>query len=202
MYENNEIDNIYTLCANQKIQQRKYEWVNFLKILNAKYPIQSALEIGCYDGGSTVGISRFCQNLTTIDANKMRFNRNVISEKCDYEYISDTSFSPSVKEAIYKKYNNLDLLFIDGDHTYEGVKKDYENFSPLVKSGGMIAFHDIVDSEYHRSVNCYVSKYWNEIKQNKNYVELIYDNDNNLYLIDNITHPDVCWGGIGIIFVD
>jgi len=38
----------------------------------------------------------------------------------------------------------LDFLFIDGDHTYEGVKRDFEMYSPLVRNGGIIAFHDIV----------------------------------------------------------
>lgn len=36
----------------------------------------------------------------------------------------------------------IDLLFIDGDHSYEGVKSDYEAWSPFVKVGGVIAFHD------------------------------------------------------------
>src|SRR6202021_3047068 len=40
--------------------------------------------------------------------------------------------------------DKLDYLFIDGDHTYDGVKRDFEMYSPLVRSGGMIAFHDIV----------------------------------------------------------
>jgi hypothetical protein len=34
-------------------------------------------------------------------------------------------------------------LFIDGDHTYEGVRRDFEMYSPLVRKGGIIAFHDI-----------------------------------------------------------
>jgi len=38
----------------------------------------------------------------------------------------------------------LDFLFIDRDHTYEGVEKDFEMYSPLVRRGGIIAFHDIV----------------------------------------------------------
>jgi cephalosporin hydroxylase len=38
----------------------------------------------------------------------------------------------------------LDLLFIDGDHTYEGVCRDFQMYGPLVANGGMIAFHDIV----------------------------------------------------------
>jgi predicted O-methyltransferase YrrM len=37
----------------------------------------------------------------------------------------------------------VDFLFIDGDHTYEGVRKDFEMYSPLVRKGGIIAFHDI-----------------------------------------------------------
>jgi len=44
----------------------------------------------------------------------------------------------------------LDFLFIDGDHTYEGVKKDFEMYGPLVRSGGIIAFHDIVPDYYTR----------------------------------------------------
>ena len=37
----------------------------------------------------------------------------------------------------------VDLLFIDGDHRYDGVRKDFEMYSPLVRKGGIIAFHDI-----------------------------------------------------------
>ena len=40
------------------------------------------------------------------------------------------------------KGQQIDFLFIDGDHSIEGVKSDYENFSPFVRSGGIVAFHD------------------------------------------------------------
>ncbi len=36
----------------------------------------------------------------------------------------------------------VDLLFIDGDHSYEGVKADWELFVPLVKPFGVVIFHD------------------------------------------------------------
>jgi predicted O-methyltransferase YrrM len=63
--------------------------------------------------------------------------------------------------------NKMDFLFIDGDHTYEGVKKDYEMYSPLVRGGGLIAFHDIIPCEG-------VSRLWDEIKKaNKNTRELV-----------------------------
>lgn len=35
-----------------------------------------------------------------------------------------------------------DFLFIDGDHSYEGVKTDWELWTPLVSTGGIVALHD------------------------------------------------------------
>jgi predicted O-methyltransferase YrrM len=37
----------------------------------------------------------------------------------------------------------LDFLFIDGDHSYDGVRQDFESYSSLVRDGGLIGFHDI-----------------------------------------------------------
>jgi cephalosporin hydroxylase len=53
----------------------------------------------------------------------------------------------------------IDFLFIDGDHTYEGVKQDFLKYSKYVRSGGLIAFHDI------RTVRpgCGVKEYWEEL---------------------------------------
>lgn len=39
----------------------------------------------------------------------------------------------------------VDLLLIDGDHEYEGVKGDFDNWFPTVAEGGVIAFHDVHD---------------------------------------------------------
>lgn len=40
--------------------------------------------------------------------------------------------------------SSLDLLFIDGDHRFEGVRADFLAYRALVRDGGLIAFHDIV----------------------------------------------------------
>jgi MMP 1-O-methyltransferase len=37
----------------------------------------------------------------------------------------------------------ISLLFIDGDHSYDASKRDFEMWSPFVATGGIIAFHDI-----------------------------------------------------------
>jgi predicted O-methyltransferase YrrM len=38
----------------------------------------------------------------------------------------------------------LDVLFIDGDHSYEGVKHDLDNYGHLVAPGGRIILHDVL----------------------------------------------------------
>lgn len=38
----------------------------------------------------------------------------------------------------------IDLLFIDGDHSYDGVKADWERFSPFVSEFGVVVFHDTI----------------------------------------------------------
>lgn len=43
--------------------------------------------------------------------------------------------------------DKIDLLFIDGAHEYDAVLQDYEQWSPLVRPGGMIAFHDVVTED-------------------------------------------------------
>jgi cephalosporin hydroxylase len=55
----------------------------------------------------------------------------------------------------------VDFLFIDGDHTYKGVKEDYKMYSPLVRKGGVIAFHDIQVNP--KAPACEVPKFWAEL---------------------------------------
>jgi cephalosporin hydroxylase len=77
----------------------------------------------------------------------------------------------------------IDFLFIDGDHTYEGVKRDFEMYSPLVKKGGAIALHDIIQSKYKGSK---VDKFWNEIQGRYEHRTIIEDYAQQ-------------WAGIGLI---
>jgi predicted O-methyltransferase YrrM len=55
---------------------------------------------------------------------------------------------------------SVDFLFIDGDHTYEGVKQDWEMYSPLVRPGGLVAFHDIAGNYDDTQVK----RLWDDIK--------------------------------------
>lgn len=42
----------------------------------------------------------------------------------------------------------IDLLFIDGDHSYDAVKRDIEDWAPMLKPDGFIAFHDVDRSAF------------------------------------------------------
>ena len=57
----------------------------------------------------------------------------------------------------------IDFLFIDGDHTYAGVKQDYELYSPMVAPGGLIALHDVAPRPEEPRIE--VWKFWEELKQ-------------------------------------
>jgi predicted O-methyltransferase YrrM len=60
----------------------------------------------------------------------------------------------------------VDFLFIDGDHTYEGVMNDYLWFAPCVVSGGVVAFHDVCATPNlaYRGNRVEVPRLWDEIK--------------------------------------
>jgi hypothetical protein len=48
--------------------------------------------------------------------------------------------------------NEIDILFIDGDHSYQGVINDFLLYEELVKKGGYIVFDDYNDSQHSPEV--------------------------------------------------
>ena len=49
------------------------------------------------------------------------------------------SDDPKIIKKTQKLLPEIDFLFIDADHTYEGAKHDFETYGPLVRKGGIIA---------------------------------------------------------------
>ena len=80
----------------------------------------------------------------------------------------------------------VDFLFIDGDHTEAGVEADYNDYHHLVRSGGIIAFHDIIEKQYLPGNQVYF--FWKRLKEGKVTEEFI----------DN---PEQTGFGIGIVRV-
>ncbi len=67
----------------------------------------------------------------------------------------------------------FDLLFVDGDHSYRGVKRDFILYRDLVRPGGLMVFHDIVPDRADNGQptpdrsRCYsggVPVFWQEVR--------------------------------------
>lgn len=85
----------------------------------------------------------------------------------EFHDIQGDSHDPHIIQRVKLLYpdNDVDFLFIDGDHSYEGVKADYENFRSLVRPGGLIVFHDVCGLPE-------VKQFWDEIKPNTKSYEI------------------------------
>jgi predicted O-methyltransferase YrrM len=94
--------------------------------------------------------------------------------------------------------DQLDYLFIDADHTYEGVRRDFEMYSPLVRSGGMVAFHDIVT--HQQETQCEVERFWNEIKQHYRHQEFV-ERPSAGAIPFAVTGAPMETSGIGVLFM-
>lgn len=66
-----------------------------------------------------------------------------------------------------------DFVLIDGDHSYEGARRDFELYRELVRPGGMIAFHDIVPGRDDKVGG--VPRLWQELKGTFPHRELVHD---------------------------
>lgn len=54
-----------------------------------------------------------------------------------------TIFMQGNSQVIAEKFpKEIDVLFIDGDHSYEGCKADIDSWYPYMKKGGVMLFHD------------------------------------------------------------
>jgi len=94
----------------------------------------------------------------------------------------DSATVDEVKRVLQGK--PVDVLFIDGDHSYEGVKEDFDRYSKLVRRGGLVFFHDIV--HHPAAADCHVDRLWGELRQ-------CYESRE---FVENV---DQGWGGIGLI---
>lgn len=180
-------DNIWEVAKTKyKIQQIKSEWDWLIDTAISNRCDLNILEIGCYDGGSSYYLSNYSKVMTTIDNNDpCRFNPNDFIWS-NYKYISGDSHDPRMDE-IFSQVE-WDFVFIDGDHSYEGVKADFNNVLPYLRKNTPVAFHDVVVSDFHHLHGCYVGEFWNDLKieyKATKFDEFITDKE---------------WGGIGIVW--
>ena len=92
------------------------------------------------------------------------FYRDFASPGQTVHLLRADSHSPKTVELVAATLGHapIDFLFIDGDHTYDGVKRDFELYLPLVAKGGMVALHDIHPRPEEPRIE--VWRFWEELR--------------------------------------
>jgi len=179
------------------LNQFKSEFKEFSEYIKTTKP-EIVVEIGTKKGGSFFMWARFLKpkQLISIDLPDGIHGGGFPKQKIPFlkYFLSDSPNSKisiilgdSHKDDTINKLkailsgNKIDFLFIDGDHRYDGVKSDFYKYKDLVKEGGTIAFHDIVISDHHHNLNCFVDVLWHEIKNNYEHKEFIQNKSQDRY---------------------
>lgn len=175
--------------------QKVDELQALLSLLSVHHPAK-VLEIGVGKAGVTWALSKLSsvQEIVSIDLPNGPWGGGPDAKTLEYirgntnavhHYLAADSRLPS-SISWAAGFGMFDFLMIDGDHSYEGVKADYENYKSLVKPGGLIAFHDICP--HPAETKCEVEKFWKELIGTG--VEFMI-----------AEHEPRNWGGIGVIRV-
>ena len=143
------------------------------------------VEIGSARGRSTCALALACRQngrgiVHAIDPHQVNSWTDCGNQDETYEFLRDRlrtyELEPycrvvraTSEEAGRSWTEPIDLLFIDGDHTYEGVKRDFAIFKPWLSRDSLVVFHDTM-WEYHKA-NPYfresigVPRFMHELKQ-------------------------------------
>lgn len=163
--------------------QKRSEILSLAKMVSELNP-QNILEIGTARGGTLFLWSQIVsKKVISCDLNTPGYKHDFYkslpptSSSCSVINIKGDTHEPECKKLIEDELNGekVDFLFIDGDHTEKGVEEDYHNYVHLVRPGGLIAFHDILEKQPVPTNQVYY--FWNRIKDNNKTVEFV-DNPN------------------------
>ena len=189
----------------KRATQKIVEFASLLRLLKSR-KLKTIVEIGTAQGGTLYTWCKiatsdaliisidlpggpFGGGYTLNDIKKFRKHRR---KNQKLHFLRKDSHKQETKNKLLEILDGrkIDFLFIDGDHSYRGVKKDFQQYSPLVKQRGLIVLHDIL--RHPKVPECKVDKFWNEMKRKYKYVEFTDREDDRGW---------GQWGGIGVIYI-
>jgi predicted O-methyltransferase YrrM len=182
--------------------QRWSELSRLIHLLRRR-ELSRVLEIGVSGGGTLALWAQLAKDDAhligldlTIPASAQELVNSKRRPQQSVQFIQGDSHGEGVRREIALSFRDqpLDFLFVDGDHSYEGVKKDWEMYSPMVRRGGLVAFHEIVPDHGTRFGTATESdaggvfRFWVEVKQGFRSCEFVEDAAQDGY-------------GIGVVFL-
>lgn len=159
--------------------QKTEELAGLLELLAAERPAR-VVEIGVYQGGTLWAWSQLARQTIGVESGIGLLDEPLVPAGAQV-LRADSHLLSTLDQLQQLLTGPLDFLFIDGDHTYPGVRWDWERYGPLVRPGGLIAFHDIC---HHQDPEMGVERLWGEIRT-PDAVELVAE--------------PTWWGGIGVL---
>jgi cephalosporin hydroxylase len=159
--EGRPIDEVVDMCLRHEAfsaNQKHAEITALLRVL-CPLPPRVVLEIGAFKGGTLFLFSTVAApdaSLLSIDLGfvprQLRVYPHFARRGQHIQLLAADSHAEATLKRVRKWLNGrmIDVLFIDGDHSFLGVSRDYEMYSPFVRKGGVIAFHDIVPDYWTR----------------------------------------------------
>ena len=211
----NTLEGAIDYCVDRPILmgQARSEILQLAKILQASAPKRS-LEVGTNYGGTLFLLCTLSPpdaKIISVDLPSGPFGGGYPRRKVplfrkfpragqQLHLIRADSHSQETKERVLQILDGeqLDYVFLDGDHTYSGVQRDFEMYAPLVRSGGIVAFHDI--ATYKQDSGCQVEKFWGEIKQRYRHREIIEDRNQGSLPVA-VTGDSMHTAGLGVLFM-
>lgn len=169
-------------CAIQKPN----ELAELLRLLIDHDPLV-IVEIGVHAGGTLYAWKQIAPIVIGIDENPP-------AQDWGSAVIVGDSHDVNTLAALAEQLGGraIDCLFIDGDHSYDGVRQDYEMYSALVSRGGLIVFHDIAPILPGQAnvEDIQIKRFWDEIKD-----------DSAIEIIDSEDHlrSHIAGFGIGVL---
>lgn len=171
-------------CREQHAVQKESELASFIALVMDLEP-QVIVEIGSDAGGTLWAWQQICPRVIGVDMPYGAFGSGVRLNGHGCEIVSGDSHASETVAVLTDLLDGdvVDVLFVDGDHTFDGVKADFEMYGPLVRPGGIVGFHDIC--KHPRMPFVEVDRFWASLDGDKESI---------------VTDPPL-WGGIGVLRV-
>lgn len=150
--------------------------------------IDVVLEVGCHRGDSLNIWRKLFDPSLMVGVNDIREMPEGREDELRTHMVWGRSQEPETHARVVELLGGraVDYLYIDGDHTYDAVKRDWELYSPLVCEGGLVVLHDAT-LQGNPSVDVY--KLWPQIMDGRR-TKLLHDG--------NPSYPST---GVGIVFM-
>jgi hypothetical protein len=147
----------------RQVMQVYEELLNFAYWLRGFAP-HNILEIGTA-GATFFVMSRLATGKkVAIDIRDLRSRLHHFMFGHDWCFFHGDSHSSDVQRRVREYCDGFDLIFIDGDHRYDGVRADFEDYRRLLSSRGVIVFHDVdPDHAFKGAAGGEAARFWAEL---------------------------------------